>query len=66
MLTFPYAGDRELVGDIRRFGADVEVEGPAGLRSKLQKLFLAAARYALPNPNANGKLAASDKTGNAP
>ena len=46
MLTFPYSDDRELVGDILRFGADVEVVGPAGLRSKVQKQFLAAAaRY---------------------
>jgi predicted DNA-binding transcriptional regulator YafY len=35
-----------LSGDILRFGADVEVVGPAGLRSKVQKQFLAAAaRY---------------------
>jgi len=46
VLSFPYADDRELVGDILRFGADVEVVGPAGLRSKVQKQFLAAAaRY---------------------
>ena len=46
VLTFPYSDDRELVGDILRFGADVEVVGPAGLRSKVQKQFLAAAgRY---------------------
>jgi predicted DNA-binding transcriptional regulator YafY len=46
MLTFPYSDDRELVGDILRFGADVEVVGPAGLRSKVQRQFLAAAaRY---------------------
>ncbi len=46
VLSFPYSDDRELVGDILRFGADVEVVGPAGLRSKVQKQFLAAAaRY---------------------
>ena len=46
VLTFPYSDDRELVGDILRFGADVEVVGPAGLRSKLQtSLLAAAARY---------------------
>jgi predicted DNA-binding transcriptional regulator YafY len=46
VLIFPYSDDRELVGDILRFGADVEVVGPAGLRSKVQKQFLAAAaRY---------------------
>jgi predicted DNA-binding transcriptional regulator YafY len=46
VLTFPYSDDRELVGDILHFGADVEVVGPAGVRSKVQKQFLeAAARY---------------------
>ncbi len=46
MLTFPYSDDRKRVGDILRFGADVEVVGPAGLRSKVQKqFFAAAARY---------------------
>jgi predicted DNA-binding transcriptional regulator YafY len=46
VLNFPYADDRELVGDILRFGADVEVVGPPELRSKVQKQFLAAAvRY---------------------
>jgi predicted DNA-binding transcriptional regulator YafY len=42
VLTFPYSDDRELVGDILRFGADVEVVGPAGLRSKVQRGLLAA------------------------
>lgn len=46
LLSFPYADDRELIGDIMRFGADVEVLAPASLRSKVQKGFLAAAaRY---------------------
>ena len=46
VLSFPYADDRELIGDIMRFGADVQVLAPAGLRSKVQKCFLeAAARY---------------------
>jgi predicted DNA-binding transcriptional regulator YafY len=46
MLSFPYADDRELVGDIMRFGADVQVLAPAALRSKVQKGFLeAAAKY---------------------
>ncbi len=46
LLSFPYADDRELIGDIMRFGADVQVLAPAGLRSKVQKGFLAAAsRY---------------------
>jgi predicted DNA-binding transcriptional regulator YafY len=42
VLTFPYSDDRELVGDILRFGADVEVVGPAGLRSKVQRSLLGA------------------------
>ena len=46
VLSFPYADDRELIGDIMRFGADVQVLAPAGLRSKVQKGFLeAAAKY---------------------
>jgi predicted DNA-binding transcriptional regulator YafY len=46
MLSFPYADDRELIGNIMRFGADVQVLAPATLRSKVQKSFLeAAARY---------------------
>ncbi|RFO97780.1 transcriptional regulator [Rhodoferax lacus] len=42
LLSFPYADDRELVGDIMRFGADVQVLEPKGLRSKVQKGFLEA------------------------
>ena len=46
LLTFPYSDDRELIGDIMRFGADVQVVSPAALRSKVQKAFLqAAAKY---------------------
>ena len=46
LLSFPYADDRELVGDIMRYGADVQVLEPKGLRSKVQKGFLeAAAKY---------------------
>ena len=41
--TFPYSDDRESAGDISRFGADVEVVEPSGLRRKVQKQFLAAA-----------------------
>ena len=43
LLTFPYSDDRELIGDIMRFGADVQVVSPAALRSKVQKGFLEAA-----------------------
>ncbi len=35
VLEVPYAADRELVMDILRFGADVEVLAPAELRSKI-------------------------------
>jgi predicted DNA-binding transcriptional regulator YafY len=46
VLSFPYSDDRELIGDIMRFGADVQVLAPAALRSKVQKNFLeAAAKY---------------------
>lgn len=46
LLSFPYADDRELLGDIMRFGSDVQVLAPPALRSKVQKSFLeAAARY---------------------
>ena len=46
VLSFPYADDRELIGDIMRFGADVQVLAPPALRSKVQKGFLeAAAKY---------------------
>jgi predicted DNA-binding transcriptional regulator YafY len=46
VLSFPYADDRELIGDIMRFGADVRVLAPPALRSKVQKgLLEAAARY---------------------
>jgi predicted DNA-binding transcriptional regulator YafY len=46
LLSFPYADDRELIGDIMRFGPDVQVLAPTALRTKVQKGFLeAAARY---------------------
>jgi predicted DNA-binding transcriptional regulator YafY len=34
-LEFPYSDERELLGDILRFGADVEVLGPKILRASL-------------------------------
>jgi len=43
VLSFPYSDDRELIGDIMRFGADVQVLAPPALRSKVQKSFLEAA-----------------------
>lgn len=46
VLSVPYSDDREIVGDIIRFGADVQVLEPKELRSKVQRAFLdAAARY---------------------
>ncbi len=36
-LRVPYADERELIGDILRFGADVEVVGPSSLRQKVQE-----------------------------
>ena len=38
MLSFPYADDREMVVDILRFGADVEVVGPAALRGRIKRM----------------------------
>jgi predicted DNA-binding transcriptional regulator YafY len=35
-LLIPYADERELIGDILRFGADVEVIAPASLRKQVQ------------------------------
>jgi predicted DNA-binding transcriptional regulator YafY len=34
-LEFPYSDERELLGDILRFGADVEVLAPKTLRTSL-------------------------------
>lgn len=36
-LEFPYSDERELLGDILRYGADVEVLSPKSLRTNLQK-----------------------------
>ena len=46
LLKIPYSDDRELLGDILRFGADVQVLEPKELRSKVQRTLLeAAAKY---------------------
>jgi len=42
VLSVPYSDDREIIGDIMRFGADVQVLEPKELRSKVQKTLLAA------------------------
>lgn len=45
-LKVPYSDDRELVGELLRFGPDVLVLHPPQLRTKVQKMLLAAAaRY---------------------
>ena len=41
-LSIPYSDDRELIGDILRFGPDVQVLGPQALRQKVQQRLLAA------------------------
>ena len=46
VLEIPYSDDRELVGDILRFGSDVEVLNPSSLRDRvIEQLRLAVARY---------------------
>ena len=36
-LRLPYSDERELIGDILRFGADVQVTAPASLRKQVQE-----------------------------
>jgi predicted DNA-binding transcriptional regulator YafY len=43
VLCVPYSDDREIVGDIMKFGADVQVIAPSVLRSKVQQQLLHAA-----------------------
>jgi predicted DNA-binding transcriptional regulator YafY len=46
LLEIPYSNDGELIMDILRYGADVEVEAPAELRRKVKRrLEEAVARY---------------------
>jgi predicted DNA-binding transcriptional regulator YafY len=42
LLKVPYSDDRELLGDILRYGADVQVLEPKELRAKVQKVLLEA------------------------
>ena len=42
VLSIPYSDDRELVGDILRFGPEVEVLSPPALKASVQKMLLAA------------------------
>ena len=39
-LEIPYSDERELLGDILRYGADVEVLGPKSLRDSIKELAL--------------------------
>jgi predicted DNA-binding transcriptional regulator YafY len=51
LLEIPYADDRELLMEILKFGADVEVLQPKALRQRVAvALTLAAARYGAPAP----------------
>jgi len=46
VLEIPYSDERELVGDLLRYGADVEVLEPAELRVKVHRALLeAVGRY---------------------
>ena len=46
VLSVPYSDDREIIGDILRFGGDVQVLTPSELRTKVQKSSLeAVGRY---------------------
>ena len=38
VLEIPYADERELIGDLLKFGSDVEVLGPASLRLGVKKI----------------------------
>ncbi|MGB5442702.1 MAG: WYL domain-containing protein, partial [Gammaproteobacteria bacterium] len=44
-LEFPYSNDGELIMDILKYGADVEVLGPAALRRKVKARLEAAAKH---------------------
>jgi predicted DNA-binding transcriptional regulator YafY len=44
LLKVPYSDDRELLGDILRFGADVQVVSPPQLRTRVHSALLDAAR----------------------
>ena len=46
VLEIPYSDERELLGDLLRFGADVEVVAPVDLRNRIKRaLHEAAGRY---------------------
>lgn len=45
LLDLPYADDRELLRDILRFGAEVEVLAPENLRARVKDTLLEAARH---------------------
>ena len=37
VLEIPYSDERELMGDLLRFGADVEVMAPPDLRNRIKR-----------------------------
>jgi len=43
LLSIPYADDRELMQDILKYGANVEVLKPAALRQRVQQALIDAA-----------------------
>ncbi len=43
VLEVPYGDDREILGEILRYGAEVRVVGPEGLRRRVQRALLEAA-----------------------
>jgi len=46
VLEIPYSDERELMGDLLRFGADVEVMAPPDLRGRIKRaLHEAVGRY---------------------
>lgn len=46
ILEFPYSNDRELIGDILKFGSDIEVLSPPALRDRVaEQLRVAASQY---------------------
>ena len=46
LLEIPYSDERELLGDLLRFGADVEVLAPPDFRSRIKRaLHEAVGRY---------------------
>jgi predicted DNA-binding transcriptional regulator YafY len=47
LLELPYSDERELLGDILRYGADVRVLGPKGLVAAVQRVYKQAYQQTL-------------------